>query len=113
MPFASERPELPWTFHVIDDPAPNAFALPGGFIYVTRGMLNRLTSEAELASVLSHDIAHVTARHSVNQISQQQLAQFGIGLGSIFFPEVQEFSPFIGAGLNLLLLKHSRDDERG
>jgi predicted Zn-dependent protease len=108
----SERPELPWAFRVIDNPAPNAFALPGGFIYVTRGMLNLLTSEAELASVLGHEIAHVTARHSVSQVSQQQLAQLGIGLGSILFPAVQEFSPFIGAGLNLLFLKHSRDDER-
>jgi predicted Zn-dependent protease len=108
----SERPELPWDFHVVDDPTPNAFALPGGFIYVTRGMLNLLTSEAELASVLGHEIAHVTARHSVNQVSEQQLTQLGLGLGGIFFPTVQDFSPLIGAGMNLLFLKYSRDDER-
>ena len=109
---ASERPDLPWEFHVVDDPTPNAFALPGGFIYITRGMLNLLTSEAELASVLGHEIAHVTARHSVNQISKQQLAQLGFGLGSVFFPAVQELSPLIGSGLNLLFLKYGRDDER-
>lgn len=109
---ASERPDLPWEFRVVDDPMPNAFALPGGFIYVTRGLLNLLTSEAQLASVLGHEIAHVTARHSVNQISQRQLARAGLGLGGIFFPSVQELSPLISSGLGLLFLKHSRDDER-
>jgi predicted Zn-dependent protease len=108
----SERPELPWQFQVVDDPSPNAFALPGGFIFVTRGMLTLMTSEAELASVLGHEIGHVTARHSVNQISKQQLAQLGLGLGGIFFPSVQELSPAIGTGLGLLFLKYGRDDER-
>lgn len=108
----SERPDLPWSFQAVDDPSPNAFALPGGFIFVTRGMLNLMTSEAELASVLGHEIAHVTARHSVNQISKQQLAQIGLGLGGVFFPSVQELSPAIGTGLGLLFLKYGRDDER-
>jgi predicted Zn-dependent protease len=108
----SERPNLPWQFQAVDDPSPNAFALPGGFIFVTRGMLNLMTSEAELASVLGHEIAHVTARHSVNQISKQQLAQVGLGLGGVFFPTVQELSPAIGTGLGLLFLKYGRDDER-
>lgn len=96
----------------MDDPTPNAFALPGGFIFVTRGMMNLLTSEAELASILGHEIAHVTAHHTVNQLSKQQLAQLGLGLGGIFVPEVQALSPVIGTGLNLLFLKYSRDDER-
>jgi predicted Zn-dependent protease len=109
---ASERPGLPWEFHIVDDPAENAFALPGGFIYVTRGMMNLMTSEAELAGVLGHEIGHVTARHSVNQLSKQQLAQLGLGLGGIFFPQVQQLGPALGAGLNLLFLKYSRDDER-
>jgi predicted Zn-dependent protease len=108
----SERPALPWTFRVVDDPTPNAFALPGGFIFVTRGLLNLMDSEAELASVLGHEIGHVTARHSVNQISQQQLAQLGLGLGGILFPEIQPFGQALGAGLQLLFLKHGRDDER-
>lgn len=108
----SERPELPWQFQVVDDPSPNAFALPGGFIFITRGMLSLMTSEGELASVLGHEIGHVTARHSVNQISKQQLAQLGLGLGSIFFPSVQDLGPAIGTGLGLLFLKYGRDDER-
>jgi predicted Zn-dependent protease len=109
---SSERPALPWTFRVVDDPTPNAFALPGGFIFVTRGMLNLMDSEAELASVLGHEIGHVTARHSVSQISRQQLAQLGLGLGGILVPEIQPFGQAIGAGLGLLFLKHGRDDER-
>ena len=108
----SERPKLPWQFRVVDDATPNAFAIPGGFIYVTRGMMNLLTSEAELASVLGHEVAHVTARHTVNQISKQHLAQIGLGLGGLFFPEVQQAAPLLGAGLEVLFLKYSRDDER-
>ena len=108
----SERPKLPWSFQVVDDPTPNAFALPGGFIFVTRGMLNLMDSQAELAAVLGHEIGHVTARHSVSAISRQQLAQLGLGLGGIFFPEVQPFGQAIGAGLGLLFLKHGRDAER-
>ena len=108
----SERPELPWSFQVVDDPTPNAFALPGGFIYVTRGLLALMTSEAELATVLGHEIAHVTARHSVNQISKQQLAQLGLGLGSVLFPDAQQLAPALGAGLQLLFLRYGRDDER-
>jgi len=108
----SERPNLPWEFHVVDDPSPNAFALPGGFIYVTRGMMNLMTNEAQLASVLGHEIGHVTARHSVSQISKQQLAQIGLGLGSVLSPAVGQLQPLIGTGLGLLFLKYGRDDER-
>jgi predicted Zn-dependent protease len=108
----SERPNLPWEFHVVDDPTPNAFALPAGFIYVTRGMMALMTSEAELAGVLGHEIGHVTARDTVNQLSKQQFAQLGLGLGTIFVPQMQQFSSLAGAGLNLLFLKYGRDDER-
>jgi predicted Zn-dependent protease len=108
----SHRPQLPWSFAVVDDPTPNAFALPGGYIFVTRGMMNLMNSEAELASVLGHEIGHVTARHSVTAISRQQLAQLGLGLGGIFFPAAQPFGDVIGAGVSLLFLKHGRDAER-
>jgi predicted Zn-dependent protease len=108
----SERPQLPWEFHVVDDPSPNAFALPGGFIYATRGLLNLMTSEAELAGVLGHEIGHVTARHSVNQLSKQQLAQLGLGLGAIFAPDLAPLQSLVGTGLDLLFLKYGRDDER-
>ena len=79
----SERPQLPWSFKVVDDPTVNAFALPGGFIYVTRGILAHFDSEAELAGVLGHEIGHVTARHSASQMSQQQLQQIGVGVGMV------------------------------
>lgn len=108
----SERPNLPWSFGVVDDPTPNAFALPGGFIFVTRGLLNLMDSEAELASVLGHEIGHVTARHSVTQISRQQLAQFGLGLGGVLFPDLAPVGQALGAGLQLLFLKHGREAER-
>jgi len=108
----SERPDLPWTFRVLDDPLINAFALPGGFIYVTRGILVHFESEAELAGVLGHEIGHVTARHSVNQISKAQLAQLGLGVGMILAPQLQDYAGLAGASLQLLFLKFGRDDER-
>src|SRR3990170_729391 len=61
---SSERPNLPWSFAVLDSPAVNAFALPGGFIYITRGILPYLDNEAQLVGVLGHEIGHVTARRS-------------------------------------------------
>jgi predicted Zn-dependent protease len=108
----SERPNLPWSFNVVDDASVNAFALPGGFIYVTRGILPYLNSEAELASVIGHEIGHVTARHSVSQMSKAQLANLGLGVGMILSPDLARYSNLASAGLNLLFLKYSRDDER-
>lgn len=108
----SERPSLPWSFAVVDDPTPNAFALPGGPIYITRGMVTLMRSEAEMASVLGHEIGHVTARHSVTAISQQQLAQIGLGVGGIFSSRVQQLGGLLSTGLGLLFLQNSRDAER-
>jgi predicted Zn-dependent protease len=109
----SERPNLPWTFRVVDDPTPNAFALPGGFIFMTRGMMDLMDSEAEMAAVLGHEIGHVTARHSVTQISRAQLAQLGLGVGSIFFPEAaQTFGGLAQTGMQLIFLSYGRDAER-
>ena len=108
----SERPNLPWTFRVVDDPSPNAFALPGGFIFVTRGLLDLMNNEAELAPVVGHEIGHVTARHSVQQMSQQQIAQLALGIGSILSPTVAQLGGAASQGLGLLFLKYGRDDER-
>ena len=108
---SSERPNLQWTFRVVDDPTVNAFALPGGYIYVTRGLLTHLNSEAELASVLGHEIGHVTARHSVSQMSKAQLLNVGLIVGMILRPQLQNFGGLAQAGLELLFLKYSRNDE--
>ena len=107
----SERPSLPWSFKVVDDPAVNAFALPGGYIYVTRGIMAHLRSEAELAGVMGHEIGHVTARHSASQMSKQQLAMGGLVLGMAVKPELQQFAGLAQQGLGLLFLKFGRDDE--
>src|SRR5918992_1697186 len=111
MAATSERPDLPWEFHVVDDASVNAFALPGGFIYVTRGLMTSINDEAELASVLGHEIAHVTHRHSVQQISKAQLAQLGLGIGSILSSDIARFGQLASAGLSLLFLKYGHDAE--
>lgn len=108
----SERPSLPWTFRILDDPVVNAFALPGGYVYFTRGILAHFSSEAELAGVLGHEIGHVTARHGVRQVSRAQLAQLGLGIGAVLLPEFAGVADLAGAGLGLLFLRNSRDAER-
>lgn len=109
---ASEKPGLPWTFKVVDDPVVNAFALPGGFIFLTRGILTHFNSEAEMAAVLGHEIGHVTARHSAEQLSRAQVANLGVGVGSILSSEVMRYRDALTASLSLLFLKFGRDDER-
>ncbi len=106
-----ERPNLPWSFKVVDDPAVNAFALPGGFIYVTRGILAYLNSEAELAGVVGHEIGHVTGKHSVVQMSTAQITQIGLGVSTLIEPRLQRYAEAAGQGLGLLFLKFGRDDE--
>ena len=108
----SERPNLPWTFKVVDDPTPNAFALPGGPIYITRGLLAIMDSEAELVTVLGHEIGHITARHSVSQLSKSQLAQVGLVLGQILVPQTQALGNLPGSLVGVLFLKYGRDAER-
>ena len=108
----SERPNLPWTFRIVDDSAVNAFALPGGFIYVTRGILAYLNSEAQLAGVVGHEIGHVTARHAAQQITKQALAQLGLAAGSIASPSVGQYANLASGALGVLFLKYSRDAER-
>ncbi len=74
----SHRAELPWTFTVLDSADINAFALPGGYVYVTRGIMAYLESEAELAGVIGHEIGHVTARHGAQRATRGQTAGFGV-----------------------------------
>lgn len=107
----SERPNLPWTFRVLDDPVVNAFALPGGFNYITRGILVYFNSEAEMVAVMGHELGHVTARHGAQQMTQQQLAQVGLAAGMILVPRLQDFAGLAQAGLSLMFLSFSRGDE--
>ncbi|NQZ52701.1 MAG: M48 family metalloprotease [Piscirickettsiaceae bacterium] len=85
----SHRDNLIYRFTVLDSPVINAFALPGGYIYITRGLMAYLNSEAELAAVLGHEIGHVTARHGVRQQSAAQATNLGYAVGSILFPELR------------------------
>ena len=78
----SDRPDLPWTFSVIDTETINAFALPGGSIIVSSGLIKKLNSEAELAGVLAHEIAHVAKKHQINAIQSAQTADFWKGVGT-------------------------------
>jgi beta-barrel assembly-enhancing protease len=73
----SERPDLPWQFGVLEAPEVNAFAVPGGTIFITRGLLARMTSEAELAGVLAHEIMHVVRKHHLKAIQKGALASLG------------------------------------
>jgi len=110
---ASERPDLPWEFHVIDDPMVNAFAAPGGFIFITRGILAHLNSEAELAGVVGHEVGHVTAKHSVSQISRATFTQGLLVAGSITAPKVANspIGQLAQAGASIFLIKYGRDQE--
>ena len=107
----SERPNLPWQFAVVDQPAINAFALPGGFIYLTRGILPYLDNEAELAGVLGHEIGHVTARHSVRQYSRTIGGVAALGAIGVFVPAARPFGQMSQQALGLLFLKYGRADE--
>jgi predicted Zn-dependent protease len=107
----SERPALPWQFTVVDQPAINAFALPGGFIYITRGILPFLENEAELAGVLGHEIGHVTARHSVRQYTRTIGGVAALGALGVFVPAARPFSQLSEQALGLMFLKYGRADE--
>jgi len=86
---ASHRPGIEYHFLVVDSPEVNAFALPGGYVYVTRGLIAYMNSEAELAAVLGHELGHVTARHSVQQLTAVTAANIGASILQIFVPETR------------------------
>jgi predicted Zn-dependent protease len=107
----SDLPSLEWHFTILDDAAVNAFAMPGGYIYITRGLVAYLNSEAQIAGVLGHEIGHVTRRHTAARMTQQQLYGAGLALGSIVSPTFQRYSGAAQQALSLLFLKFSRTDE--
>lgn len=108
----SHRPTLQFHFRVLDSPVINAFALPGGYVYITRGILAYMNSEAELAGVIGHEIGHITARHGAKAYTRAQLAQVGFGVGYLFSETFRQFSDVAQMGVGLLFLRFSRDQER-
>ncbi len=107
----THRPELGYHFAVLDSPVINAFAVPGGYVYVTRGILALMSSEAELATVIGHELGHISARHSLRRLSQMILVQTGLALVSAVDKRLAEIAGLVGVGMQLLFLKYSRDDE--
>jgi len=107
----SHRNQLDYTFRILDSPVINAFALPGGYVYFTRGIMAHFNNEAEFAGVLGHEIGHITARHSVAQQRNNLLSQIGLIAGVVFVPEFGQFAEQASQGLNLMLLKFGRDAE--
>ncbi len=107
----SHLPGLDWHFTVLDDPTVNAFAMPGGYIYVTRGILAHLNSEAQLAGVMGHEIGHVTARHTARQITSQQLYGLGLGVAAAVSPGFARYGQVAQQALGLMFLSYSRAHE--
>ncbi len=108
----SHRPNLEYHFKILDSPVVNAFAVPGGYIYLTRGILSQFNNEAELIGVLGHEMGHVTARHTASQQSKQQIGQILLMGGMIASEEFRQFAGYAMQGMELLFLKFSRDNER-
>jgi len=109
----SDRPNIIYRIEIVDSPDFNAFALPGGFVYANRGLLERMNSTDELASVLGHEIAHVAARHSAAQISKAQLMNIGlIGVAIATDGAINDYGQLIQLGGALVFNKFSRDAER-
>ena len=108
----THRSHLNYSFTVLDSPVVNAFAVPGGYVYVTRGILAYFNNEAQFAGVLAHELGHVNARHTAARYSKAQLANLTLGIGSIFSEEFAKYAQFASLGATLLFLKYSRDDER-
>ena len=108
----SDRPDLFFHFRVVNTPVVNAFALPGGYVYVTRGLLAYANSESELAGVLGHEIGHVTARHAVRQYSKAASYSIATGIASILVPGVSNFGQIADIAFLAISNGYSRDYER-
>jgi len=108
----SHRPNLEYYVKVVDSHVVNAFAVPGGYIYLTRGILAQLNNEAELMGVLAHEMGHIAARHTVATQSKQQMAQLLLIGGMIASEKFAQYAQYALQGMQLLFLSFSRDDER-
>lgn len=111
----SQRPDLPYRFRVVNDSTPNAFALPGGFIAISRGLLVHLENEAQLAAVLGHEVGHVAARHSVQGLQRGALFDLALGVLSNVTADTSYGALAQQAGqvtAGLLEMSYSREQER-
>lgn len=109
----SDRPNIKYRFRVLDSPIANAFATPGGNIYITRGILGVLDDEAELAGVLGHEIGHVCARHSAKQMQNSTLASIGLIAASVLLGDKvnDDMMQAANTAVSLIFLGYSRSDE--
>jgi predicted Zn-dependent protease len=107
----SHRDKLEYNFRILNTPVVNAFAVPGGYVYFTRGIMAHFNNEAEFAGVLGHEIGHITSKHSSRQYTNQVFAQLGLIAGMILSPEFRQFGNEAMQATQLLMLKFSRDHE--
>lgn len=106
----TERPDVTYRFYILDTPIVNAFALPGGYIYLTRGLLALADNEAEVAAVLAHEIGHVTGRHSAERYSTGVITSLGTTILSAAVDD-NDLTQALGVGSNLYLKSYSRAQE--
>jgi len=104
----TSRPELPWHFGVLDTGSVNAFATPGGYVFITRGMLLNMRDESELAGVLAHEISHVTAKHTLNTMRKDAL----VGMASDALSRNKpEYAKLVSAGTEIFVRGLDKEDE--
>lgn len=114
----ADNPGLPWEFTLLDSPVINAFALPGGKVYVTRGLCEKMSNEAQLAGVLGHEVGHVTAQHTMRRIGQATLLTVGTTIAAVGVSAADREGstaaavvPALEVGGTLVILKFGRDEE--
>lgn len=107
----SHRPGLKYQFRVLDSPVVNAFAIPGGYVYFTRGIMAYFNNEAQFEGVLGHEIGHIAARHSAEQYTTQTVGQVLLIGGILVSKEIRAFANEAQTAMGLLFLKYSRDHE--
>lgn len=107
----SHRPGLNYKFRILDSPVVNAFAVPGGYVYFTRGIMAHFNNEAQFEGVLGHEIGHIAARHSAEQYTKQTLGQVLLIGGMVVSKELRTFANEAQTAMSLLFLKYSRDNE--
>lgn len=107
----SHRSHLKYEFKILDSPVVNAFALPGGYVYFTRGIMAHFNNEAEFAGVLGHEIGHISGRHSAKQQRNSILTQVGMIAGVVLSKKFAQYAESAGQSMQLLMLKNGRDHE--